>query len=190
MKLRHEAPTGLIWTHAMRRCDTRTRKRVIVDVRSSRNLDTNRVVAPYCPFAAPRNPRKLFKPRAATGYSLSAVRPDTCHCSASTPPLRLSLTLPKRHLMLLLNPHFRSDVQSIVIRLGTGPWLRFGISVMCAFSSLLSTFRAAIWGFRPLPKLAVHKIAFVMVITIRTIVMTANAVRGFLTGINCFSCEG
>lgn len=60
---------------------------------------------------------------------------------------------------------------------------------MCAFSSLLSTFRAAMWGFRPFPKLAVHMIAFVMVITISTIVMTANAVRDFLTGRNCVSCD-
>ncbi len=35
-------------------------------------------------------------------------------------------------------------VQSIVIRLGTGPWERLGISIMFGFSSSFSTFRLAI----------------------------------------------
>jgi len=43
----------------MRRHDTRTRKRVIVDVRSSRNLYTNRIVAPYRPFAT--NPSETIQ---------------------------------------------------------------------------------------------------------------------------------
>ena len=74
-------------------------------------------------------------------------------------------------------------IQSIVIRLGTGPAARLGcISSVVGFSSSLSTLRFAMYGFSPLLKLEAHIIALMIVITMRTMVMTAKVVSDFLAG--------
>jgi hypothetical protein len=62
----------------------------------------------------------------------------------------------------------------MVILFGTG---MFGISVMGDFSSSLSIFLRWICGFNPFPKLTIHKIALMIVQTIRMIVRTAKVVR-------------
>jgi len=62
----------------------------------------------------------------------------------------------------------------MVILFGTGI---FGISVIGDFSSSLSLFLRWICGFSPLPKLAMHMKALMIVQMINRIVSTAKVVR-------------
>lgn len=69
----------------------------------------------------------------------------------------------------------------MVIRLGTGPWVMFGISVVFPFSLSPSTLRAAMCGLSPRLKFAVHMQAFMIVQMIRMMVITAKVVSDFRT---------
>lgn len=80
--------------------------------------------------------------------------------------------------------------QSMVIRLGTGPWDRFGISVMFVLLSSLSTFLPLMCGFSPRLKLAVHMHALMIVRMIRMMVITAKAVNDFRAGLYCSALAG
>ena len=88
----------------------------------------------------------------------------------------------------LFGPHFENVLSttnitySIVMRLGTGPCDKFGISVTYPFSSSFSIFRVAMCGFNPLLKFNVQAIAFAIVRIMRITVITANVASERLAG--------
>ena len=135
----------------------------------------------------------IFAPPPRPDENIPTLEPDELSCQpyqtqkeSYTPLVRQSQALRKRSSAGRQSssslPLAQSIAQSIVIRLGTGAWLRFGISVTFDFSPSLSSFLPVMCGLRPLPKFTVHIIALIMVAMIRSIVITANVVSDFRTG--------